>query len=174
MPRHKSKKRRKYRTSSSSAFSNSSSLSSHKRSKRSKWSRHSHKKRRRPSASSASSSSLNSMKDYGRYKRRRHSSPQVVDVQSTVQPVRNIEETPNIHSHNVLQQISKESGSEPETEAWSFDKAINEVFRLLPEELCLKPLEDHTPNKPLSGIKQLMESPATPLLVLPQSELMKT
>ena len=68
------------------------------------------------------------MKDYGSYKRRRHF-PQVVDVQSTVQSVRTREETPNVHSDIVVQQISKDSGSEPETEAWSFDEAINEVFR---------------------------------------------
>ena len=105
------------------------------------------------------------MKDYGRYKRRRHPSPQVVDVQSTVQPARTIEETPNIHSNNVVQQFSKDSGSEPEIETWSFDKAINGVFRLLPEELCQKSSEDHTPSKPLSGIKQLMESHSTPLVV---------
>ena len=66
--------------------------------------------------SSSSSSSLQSMKDYGRYKRRRQS-PQVVDIQSTVQPVRTIDETPNIHSDNVVQQMSKDSGSEPEIEA---------------------------------------------------------
>ena len=40
------------------------------------------------------------MKDYGRYKRLRHS-PQIVDVQSTVQPIRTIEMTPNIHSNNM-------------------------------------------------------------------------
>ena len=59
----------------------------------------------------------------------------------------------------------------PEIETWSFDKAINEVFRLLPEKLCPKPSEDHTPSKPLSGIEQLMGSRSTPLLVLPQSKL---
>ena len=81
-------------------------------------------------------------------------------MQAIVQPFRTIDKTPNIHSDNVVQQISKDSGSEPETEAWSFDKAINEVFRQLPEELCLKPSEEHT-LKPLSGIEQLMESHAT-------------
>ena len=80
------------------------------------------------------------MKDYGRYKRRRQS-PEVVDVQATAQPVRTINETLNKHSDNVVQQMSKDSGSESETEAWSFDKAINEVFRLLPKELCPKPSE---------------------------------
>ena len=78
-------------------------------------------------------------------------------MQSTVQPARIIEETPNAHSNNVVQHLSKD-----------FYKAINEVFRLLPEELCLKPLEDHTPSKPLSGIEQLMESHPTSLRVLPQ------
>ena len=70
------------------------------------------------------------MNDYGRYKRQRQS-PQVVYVQSPVQPVIAIDKTPNIHSDNVVQQMSKDSGSESEAESWSFDKAINEVFRLL-------------------------------------------
>ena len=113
------------------------------------------------------------MKDYGRYKRQRHPSAQVVGIQSTEQPVRIIEETPNIHYDNVVKQFSKDSGSEPKTETWSFDKAINEVFRLLPEELCPKPSEDHTPFKPLAGIEQLMESHSSPLLVLPQSKLIE-
>ena len=79
-----------------------------------------------------SSSSLQEMNDYGRYERRRQS-PQVIDVPSTVRPVRTIDETPNIHSNNVVQQTSKDTGSESEAETWSFDKAINEVFRLLPQ-----------------------------------------
>ena len=33
--------------------------------------------------------------------------------------------------------------------------------------------KDHTPSKPLSGIEQLIESCSTPLLVLPQSELVE-
>ena len=73
----------------------------------------------------------------------------------------------------MVQQISKNSGSESEIEALSFDKAINEVFRLLPQELCPKPSEEHISAKPLSGIEQLMESHATPLLVLSQSELVE-
>ena len=73
----------------------------------------------------------------------------------------------------MVQHFLKDSGSEPEIETWSFDEAINEVFRLLPEELCPKPLEDHTPTKPLSGIEQLMESHSTLLLVLPQSKLIE-
>ena len=67
-----------------------------------------------------------SMKGYSRYQRQRHPSPQVVNVQTTEQPARIIEEAPNIHSNNVVQQLSKDSGSEYELEAWSFDKAINE------------------------------------------------
>ena len=90
-----------------------------------------------------------------------------------VQPVRTIGETPNIHSDNLVQQTSKDIGSELEAETWFFDKAINEVFRLLLQELCPKPSEKHTPAKPLSGIEQLMESRATPLLVLLQSKLME-
>ena len=65
--------------------------------------------------SSSSSSSLQSMKDYGKYKRQRHAL-EVVDVQSTEQPARIIEETPNMHSNNMVQQFSKDSGSEPEIE----------------------------------------------------------
>ena len=71
--------------------------------------------------------------------KRRRQSPQVVEEQSTVQPVGTIDQTPNIHSDNVVQQMSKDSGSDSDTEAWSFDKAINEVFRLLPQEMCLRP-----------------------------------
>ena len=114
------------------------------------------------------------MKDYDRYKRKRHPSSQVADIQSTEQPARILEETPNIHSDNVVQHFSKDSGSEPEIETWSFGKAINEILRLLPEELCLKPLEDHTPSKPQSEIEQLMESHSNPLLVLPQSKFVAT
>ena len=52
--------------------------------------------------------------------------------------------------------LSKDSGSDSEVEAWSFDKAVNEVFRLLLQELFPKLSEEHTPAKPLSGIEQLM------------------
>ena len=72
-----------------------------------------------------------------------------------------------------MQHPSKDSGSDSEIETWSFDRAINEVFRLLPPELCPRPSEEHTPAKPLSGIEHLMESHATPLLVLPQSKLVE-
>ena len=73
-----------------------------------------------------------------------------------------------------MHQLSKDSGSESKQETWSFDKAINEVFRLLlPEEMCLRPSEDHTPSRPLSRIEQLMESHSAPLQVLPQSKLVE-
>ena len=67
--------------------------------------------------------------------------------------------------------MAKDSGSDSEAEVWSFDRAINEVYRLLPQELCSKPPQEQAPVKPLSGIEHLMESYATPLLVLPQSKL---
>ena len=105
--------------------------------------------------------------------KRTRQSPQVADEPSMVQTVRTINETPNIHSDNVVQQTSKDTGSELEAEIWSFDKAINEVFRLLPQELCPKPSKDHTPAKPPPGIEQLMESGATLLLVLGQSKLVE-
>ena len=43
----------------------------------------------------------------------------------------------------MVQQMLKDSSSESETEAWPFDKAINEV--LLPQELCPKLSEEHNP-----------------------------
>ena len=79
-----------------------------------------------------------------------------------------MEQTPIIHSDNVVQQSSKDTGSESEVETWSFDRAINEVFRLFLQELCSKSTEENTTTKPLSGIEHLMESRGTPLLVLPQ------
>ena len=60
-----------------------------------------------------------------------------------------------------------------ETVTWSFERVINEVLRLLPQELCPKPREEQTPAKLLSGIEHLMESRATPLLVLPLSKLVE-
>ena len=53
------------------------------------------------------------------------------------------------------------------------NRAINEVLRLLPPELCPRPTKEHAPAKPLSGIEHLMESHATPLVVLPQSKLVE-
>ena len=37
----------------------------------------------------------------------------------------------------------------------------------------LRPIEEYAPAKPLSGIEHLMESHATPLLLLPQSKLVE-
>ena len=68
---------------------------------------------------------------------------------------------------------SRDSGSDTEMEAWSFDRAINEMFRLLPPELCPRSIEEHAPAKPLSGIEQLMKSQSTLLLMLPQSRLIE-
>ena len=73
---------------------------------------------------------------------------------------------------NVLQ-AAKDSGFDSEAEVWSFDKAINEVFWLLPPELCPKTSQEKTHVKPLSGIEHLMESHATPLLILPQLKLVE-
>ena len=147
---HKSKKRRRHRSSSSSiSTSRSDSLSSSRRKKNSKRSKHSDKKRRRRSMTpSSSSNSSQSQLDIGRYTRA-HKSPQVVQTPSLIQP------------------------EETKSEVWSFDRAINEVFRLLPPELCPKTQQDQAPLKPLSGIEQLMESRSTPLLVLPQSKLVQ-
>ena len=50
------------------------------------------------------------------------------------------------------QTLQCSTGSDSEIETWSSDRAINEVFRLLPLELCPRPSEEHAPAKPLSGI----------------------
>ena len=96
-------------------------------------------------------------------------SPQVAEVPTTQQPDWTIEQTPFKHSENVVQQSSRDTGSESESETWFFDRAVYEVFRSLPQELCPKPTEENTPTKPLSGIEHLMEARASPLLVLPPS-----
>ena len=85
-----------------------------------------------------------------------------------------VKEPPNIQSNNEVHQLSKDSGSESEQETWSFDKAINEVFRLLPEEMCPRPSEDHTPSRPPSGIEQLVESGSASVQILPQSQIQNT
>ena len=159
--KHKSKKRRRCRSSSTSSSSRSASSDSHKR--KSKRSKHSHKKRRRRSD--------NQSHDYGRYKRGRHT-PQTAQNPSFLQP----EEITNVQTlppEQTLQRPLRDSGSKSETETWSFDRAINEVFRLLPPELCPRSTEKHTPAKPLSGNEHLIESHATPLIVLPQSKLVE-
>ena len=174
---HKSKKRRRHRSSSSSiSTSRSDSLSSSRRKKNSKRSKHSHKKKRRRSMTpSSSSNSSQSQLDIGRYTRA-HKSPQVVQMTTPIQPqetnfspITNQPINYDQFQPNLTQQ-NKESDSETESEVWLFDRAINEVFRLLPPELCPKTQQDQAPLKPLSGIEQLMESRSTPLLVLPQSK----
>ena len=127
---------------------------------------------------SSSSNSSQSQLDICRYTRA-HKSPQVVQTPTLIQPEEtNFSQITNqsINYDQIqpnLTQQNKESDSETESEVWSFDRAINEVFRLLPPELCPKTQQDQAPLKPLSGIEQLMESRSTPLLVLPQSKLVQ-
>ena len=175
---HKSKKRRRHRSSSSSSSnSRSDSLNSSRRKKNSKRSKHSHKKRRSMTPSSSSNTSQSQI-DFCRYKRANKSS-QVVQTPVPVQPQETNFIPVNTQPINVdefqpnFPQTNKESDSETETEIWSFDCAINEVFRLLPAELCPKTQQDQAPAKPLSGIEHLMESHSTPLPVLPQSKLVE-
>ena len=82
---------------------------------------------------------------------RTRQSPQVAKILTTMQPDRTIEQTPIIHSENVVQQSSRDTKSDSELETWSIDRAITEVFRQLPQELCPKQMEENTPAKPLSG-----------------------
>ena len=163
--------RHKKRSSSSSSFSSYSSPDSPKRKSR-RW-KHSHKKRRRryTSPSSSSSVSHSQIRDYGRYQRNRYS-PQAVQGPQVPQP----EEVPNIQTmtpEQVISRPSRDSGSDNESETWSFDRAIKEVFRLLLPELCPRQTKEHALAKPLSGIELLMESRSTPLMILPQSKLIE-
>ena len=141
--KHKCKKKRSRRSSSTSSSSRSASSDSRKRSRKSKRSKHSHKKRRRHTSSSSSSSlSNNQSHDYGRYKRSRHS-PQAVQNPSMLQPaeITNAPTTCNrIRLFSALQRTG--SDLEIETWSWSFDRAINEFFRLLSLELCPRPAEE--------------------------------
>ena len=84
-----------------------------------------------------------------------------------------MDQTPIIHSDNKVQQL-KDSGSESDWETWSFDRAIIEVFRLLPQEFCPRLPEENTPTKPLSGIEHLMENRTSPLLTFPESKLVES
>ena len=163
--RHKPRKRRRHRSSSSSS-SRSSSSDSRKCSRKSKRSKHSNKRRRRRSTSSSFSPNR-SAKDYGRYKRSKQTT-QVAEALAVLQPAETTYVTPIPQPENTTQHSAKDSDSELEKEIWSFDRAVNRVFRLLP-----RPSEEHTPAKPLSGIEHLLESQATPLLVLPQSKLVE-
>ena len=167
--KHRSKKRRRWRSASTSSSSTSSSSESRKR--KSRRSKHSHKKRRRRYTSSSSSVSHSQVHDYGRFQRSRYN-PQAVQNPQVLQP----EEISNIQTmtpEQVMPRPSRDSGSDNEMETWSIDRAINEVFRLLPPELCPRSTEEHTPAKLLSGIEQLMESQSTPLMMLPQSKLIE-
>ena len=154
---HKSKKRRRHRSSSSSSStSRSDSLNSSRRTKKSKRSKHSHKKRRRSMTPSSSSNTSQSQIDFGRYKRAKKS-PQIVQTPDQIQPEEPSFNPVNTQAINIdefhlnLPLTNKESDSETETEIWSFDRAINKVFRLLPAELCPKTQQDQAPSKPLSG-----------------------
>ena len=176
---HKSKKRRRHRSSSSSSSTSRSDSLNSRGKKNSKRSKHSHKKRRRRSMTPSSfSNTYQSQIDFGRYKRTNKSS-QVVQTPLPVQPQETNFIPVNTQPINIdefqpnFPETNKESDSETETEIWSFDRAINEVFRLLPAELCPKTQQDQAPAKPLSGIEHLMESRSTPLLVLPQSKLVE-
>ena len=90
-----------------------------------------------PSSSNTSQSQI----DFGRYKRANKPS-QVVQTPDPVQPEETNFIPVNTQPINIdefqpnLPQTNKESDWETETEIWSFDHAINEVFRLLPAELC--------------------------------------
>ena len=97
-----------------------------------------------------SSNTSQSQIDFGRYKRAKKSS-QVVQTPVLIQP-----EGPNFipvntqpinidKFHPNLPKTNKESDSGTETEIWPFDCAINEVFRLLPAELCPKTQQDQAP-----------------------------
>ena len=167
--KHRYKKRRR-RRSVSTSFS-STYLSSDSRKRKSRRSKHSCKKRRRSYTSPSSSSSVShsQVREYGRYQRNRYS-PQAVQNPQVLQP----EEVSNIQTmtpEQVIPRPSRDLGSDNKMQTWSFDREINEVFRLLPPELCPRQTEEHTPAKPLSGIEQLMESQSTPLMILPQSKL---
>ena len=146
--KHRHKKRRRRRSFSSSSSSSYSSSGSRKR--KSRRSKHSHKKRSRryTSLSSSLSVSHSQICDYGRYQRKRYS-PQAVQNPQVLQP----EEVPNIQTitpEQVIPRPSRDSGSDNESETWSFDRAINEVFRLLPPELCPRQTEEHSPYLVLS------------------------
>ena len=90
-------------------------------------------------------------------KRNRHTL-QAIETLITLQPaeITNVQTIPQ--PELVIHRSTKDSGSDSEQETWSFDRAINEVFRLLPLELYPRPTKEHVPVKPLSDIEHLMES----------------
>ena len=57
--------------------------------------------------------------------------PQVAEIPVPLQPAEPINITPNVQE-NVLQ-----TAKDSEAELWWFDRAINEVFRLLPQAPCI-------------------------------------
>ena len=69
-----------------------------------------------------------------------------------LQPAEPINSTPNLQPENMVQP-AKDSGSDSESEVWSFNSTIYEDFRLLPQELYPKTRQEQTPVKPLSGMQ---------------------
>ena len=109
--------------------------------------------------SSSSLSSTQSENDYGRYKRVKLAL-HIAEMPTPLQTTEHINITPNLPeipinitpqlTENVLQG-TKDLGCDSEAKVWSFDRAINEVFRLLHPELYPKTTQEKTPVKPLSG-----------------------
>ena len=100
---------------------------------------------------SSSSHTSQSDNDVGRHKRVRVS-PQVAEAPVPMQPL----EPTNINPVNI-QPVNIQPVSIGQDVSENLAQ-INEVFWLLPEELCPKTQQEHTPAKPLSGIEQLTGS----------------
>ena len=169
LSKSKQRKSRRYSSSFSSFSSSPASLSSHKRCRKSKKSKHSHKKRRHRSLSSSYTYPIT---DYSRYQRLRHPSPQAVSIYTIVQPDRVTGESQNLKCDNSVLNLQR-TQDHFEQESWSFDKAMHEVFRFIPEEMCPRPSEDHTTSKPLSAMNCLCSLDLLHLQVLPQSKLVE-
>ena len=169
--RHRSKKKRRHRSSSSSSSRSTSSNSHIIRIRNFKDLKIPIKR------SSSSISSTQSENDYGRYKMVKLA-PQIAET-PTLQPAEHVNITPNLpeipKNRRKMYYKGPKIRADSEAEIWSFDRAINKVFLRLPPELFLKTTQEKekTPIKPLSGIKHLMESHATPFLILPQSKLVE-
>ena len=69
------------------------------------------------------------MNDYGRYKRNRQIL-QVVEALPMLQPAELTNVTSIPQPEHFTQHSTKDSGSDSEHEIWSFDRAINDIFRL--------------------------------------------
>ena len=77
------------------------------------------------------------------YKRSKYPSPQASVIAPISQPDRVSYELQDLPpADNSVLHLPKESDSESKPDSWSFDKAINEVFRLLLEEMCPKMSKD--------------------------------